>query len=300
MKSPDWTHLRAFHATAAAGSLAAAARRLGLTQPTLSRQIAALEADLGLRLFDRVGRRLVLTEAGAALVEPAAAMAAAAETAALAAQGQGRQAAGRVRLSVTEGYAALVLPAILPRIRAEAPHVAVEILASNALSDLGRQEADIAIRHAEPDRPDLAARRLPDTAALFYASADWAARHGCPARPADLPPHSLIAHEDADRFADWIRGIGIAADPGDFRLASPSSVAVWNMVRAGLGVAPMLREIAAATPGVVRVLAEVPPVRLPVWLVTHADRRDAPRIRAVTAILAAELARILRAAARDG
>ena len=296
MKSPDWTHLRAFHATAEAGSLAAAARRLGLTQPTLTRQIQALEAALGLRLFDRVGRRLVLTEAGAALVEPAAAMAAAAAAAALVAGGEGRQIAGRVRLSATEGYAAYVLPRIIARIRAEAPAVSVEVLASNALSDLARQEADIAIRHTAPEGAALAARRLPDTAARFYAAPGWVARHGQPRAPDDLPQGGLIAHEDAERFAAWMRGIGVAVPEGAIRLASPNSVAVWEMVRAGLGAAPMLREIAAATGGVQPVLEALPPIPVPVWLVLHAARRTRPHVRAVADILAADLSRILREA----
>ena len=295
MNDPDWTHLRAFHATADAGSLAAAARRLGLTQPTLTRQIQALEANLGLRLFDRVGRRLVLTEAGAALVEPVATMAEAAEAAALAAGGHGRQIAGRVRLSVSDGYAAYLMPPVLARVRAEAPEVSVEVLASNVLSDLARQEADIAVRHVAPAGPSLAARRLPDTEARFYAAQSWVDRHGLPARIDDLPPGGLIAHEDAGRFADWLRGIGVAAPEGSMRLASPASVAVWEMVRAGLGVAAMLREIAAVTPGVLPVLTALPRVPVPVWLVLHETRRRSPHIRAVADILAEELGRRLRA-----
>jgi DNA-binding transcriptional LysR family regulator len=297
MKTPDWTHLRAFHAAATAGSLAAAARRIGLTQPTLTRQIQALEATLGLRLFDRAGRRLVLTDAGAALLEPAAAMAEAAEAAATVAGGEGRQIAGRVRLSATEGYAAYVLPRILGRIRAALPGVSVEIHASNALSDLARQEADVAIRHTAPSGPGLAARRLPDTVARFYAAQDWVARHGMPQVVDDLPPGGLIAHEDAGTFTGWLRGIGVAVPEGAIRLASPSSVAVWEMVRAGLGAAAMLREIAAATPGVVPVLPTLPPIPVPVWLVTHDVRRKSPHIRAVADILAEALGRVLRAPA---
>ncbi len=88
MKPIDWNHIRAFHATAAAGSLSAAARQLGLTQPTLSRQVLALEADLGVTLFERLGRKLVLTQTGVDLLDHIRIMGDAADTVALAASGR--------------------------------------------------------------------------------------------------------------------------------------------------------------------------------------------------------------------
>jgi DNA-binding transcriptional LysR family regulator len=94
-----------------------------------------------------------------------------------------------------------------------------------------------------------------------------------------------------------MRGIGVAVPDGAIRLASPSSVAVWEMARAGLGAAAMLREIAAVTPGVVPVLPALPPIPVPVWLVTHEVRRKSPHIRAVADMLAEALGRVLRAPA---
>lgn len=292
MRAPDWNHIRAFHATATAGSLSAAARQLGLTQPTLSRQVAALEEELGVSLFSRRGRKLVLTETGADLLRHIAAMGEAAEAVALAASGRTEEIGGRVCISVTDTYAAYMMPAIVERIRAEAPQITVAIVASNELSNLHRREADIAIRHAAPHQPSLTGEHVGDTQAWFHASEDWVARNGLPERPADLADAGLIAFEDTERYAAYLREIGIPVEAGDFRLVSSSSVALWEMVRRGLGVAPMLCEIADRTPGVVRLLPDMAPITVPVWIVTHRELEASPRIRLVKRILAEELARL--------
>lgn len=292
MKAIDWNLIRAFHATATAGSLSAAARALGLTQPTLSRQVSALEDDLGLALFERAGRRLVLTQTGAALLDKVGMMADAAEGVALAASGRAQEVSGRVCISATDTYAALVLPDMVARIRAEAPQITVVITASNALSNLHRREADIAIRHLAPDRPGLVGQHVADTEAHFYASDDWVIRNGLPREPADLAGSGLIGLDDAERFSGYMREIGIPVEPADFRLIADSSVVVWEMVKRGMGVAAMLREIADRTPGVTRLLPDMPPIPVPIWLVTHAELQASPRIRVVQQILAEELARM--------
>lgn len=289
MKVTDWNHLRAFHATAMAGSLSAAARLLKLTQPTLSRQVAALEAELGVALFDRVGRKLALTAIGADLLQHLRVMGDAADAVALAASGRSQDIGGQVSISATDTYAAYVLPAIVARIRAAAPQLAIAIVASNDLSDLHRREADIAIRHVQPDRPGLVGRHIRDTQAHFYASDDWIARNGMPERPADLAHPDLIGFDDPVRFAGFLAGIGITMKPADFRILSASAVTVWEMVRQGLGIGGMLREVADRTPGVRRLVPDMAPIPVPVWLVTHRELERSPRIRLVQEILAEEL-----------
>ena len=287
----DWNHVRAFHATAATGSLSAAARRLGLTQPTLSRQVLALEADLGVALFERRGRKLVLTQIGMDLLEHTRIMGDAADNVALAASGRIQEIGGRVSISVTDTYAAYILPGIIERIRSEAPQITVVIVASNELSDLHRREADIAVRHVRPDRPGLVGQHIRDTEAHFYASEDWVARNGLPNGPADLARAGLMGFDDGKRFSDFLREIGIPVDVADFRILSDSSVAIWEMVRRGIGVATMLREIADRTPGVVNLLPDMTPISVPIWLITHQELQSSPRIRMVQTILAEELAR---------
>lgn len=293
MKDLDWNQIRAFHATARDGSLSAAARRLGLTQPTLSRQVGALEAALGVTLFDRVGRRLVLTESGRSLLDPVQAMGTAANGLALAATGRADAIAGRVSLSVTDSYAAYILPDIVARLRTEWPQITLAITVTNSFSDLQQREADIAVRHAAPAQSGLIGRHLRDTAAHFYAARDWVARHGAPVALADLArPGVLIGIDDTRRFIAYLRGIGLAVEETGFGLLSDNMVAVWEMVRRGLGVAPMLREVAERTPEVVRLLPDLPPIPVPVWLVTHREMRTSRRIRLVHDVLADALSRV--------
>jgi DNA-binding transcriptional LysR family regulator len=288
----DWNQIRAFHATAAAGSLSAAARQLGLTQPTLSRQVLALEADLGVTLFERMGRKLVLTQTGVDLLDHIRIMGDAADSVALAASGRVQEISGRVCISATDTFSAYVLPEIVERIRSEAPQITIVIVAANELSNLHRREADIAIRHVRPDRSGLIGQHIRDTAAYFYASEDWVARNGLLTAPADLAQAGLIGFDDTARFSGYLREVGIPMEAADFRLVSDSAVVVWEMVKRGMGVAAMLREVAERTPGVMKLLPDMTPVPVPIWLVTHQELQSTPRIRVVHRILAEELARM--------
>ena len=144
MSEFDWNQTRGFLATAETGSLSAAARKLGLTQPTLSRQVAALEEELGVTLFERVGKKLALTDTGLELLDHARQMGTAADAIALSATGRSQAVEGRVSVSASDGIAVHLVPPILTRIRREAPQIQVEVVASNELSDIRRREADIA------------------------------------------------------------------------------------------------------------------------------------------------------------
>jgi DNA-binding transcriptional LysR family regulator len=296
MKPLDWNLLRAFHATATSGSLSAAARKLGLTQPTLSRQIIALEADLNVALFERIGRKLFLTATGSVLLEHTKLMGEAAEAVSLSAIGDVQALSGRVSISATDTYSAYVLPDILSRIRLEAPQLTVMVLASNDLSDLHRREADIAIRHVAPDRDGLIGQRLPDTEAHFYASNGWIKQNGIPRDGTALARSGLIGMDDIDQFAAYMSGIGVPMVASDFRLLSNSGIAVWQMLQNGLGVAAMLREVADRTPGVTRLPLDLLTISVPVWLVTHRGLAASPRIRLVQKILGEELTKTLHRA----
>lgn len=289
MNEFDWNLARAFHATAKAGSLSAAARELGLTQPTLSRQVAEFETRLGITLFERVGKRLVLTETGHGLLGHAQAMGEAAEALALAASGRVQTIEGRVSISATDAYCAYLLPDICAHIRKLAPQITLVVVSTDAISDLRRREADIAIRHVRPHEPDLIGRQVRESTAHFYASSAWVERNGVPARAEDLNPHDLIGYGDAARFAGYMQDLGLGVTAGSFRLISENSVAAWEMVKRGLGVGIMLHEIAVQTPDLVPVLSDLQLPRFPVWLVTHREVHTSRRIRLVFDILAEEL-----------
>ena len=289
MKPLDWNHLRAFHATATSGSLSAAARSLALTQPTLSRQISALESQLGVALFERIGRRLFLTATGTALLEHIMTMGEAADAFSVSASGDEKALSGRVSISAADTIAAYVLPEIVGRIRREAPNITVVVLSSNNLSNLHRREADIAIRHIRPDQEGLVGQKLRDTEAHFYASHEWVKKNGMPRNGQDLARFDLIALDDVEDFAAYMSNIGIPVLASDFRLISNSGISVWNMVRNGLGIAPMLREVAERTKGVTRLPGDLPAISVPIWLVTHQGLANSPRIRLVHTILAEQL-----------
>ncbi len=289
MDKLDWNHLRAFYATAEFGSLSAAARQLGLTQPTLSRQVHALENRLDVILFERQGRRLLLTHTGRELLVHIKKMQESANNFALGAGGQMHDVEGRVCISAADSIATYVLPKILAKIKAEAPRLTIEVLATNLRSDLHKMEADIAIRHAAPNCSGLVGKHIHDTEAFFYASEEWVRKNGQPTDIADLAAADLIGFDDTESLSKHFRLLGIPANPDDFRLISSSAVVIWEMVKRGLGVAPMLTEVAQQTSEVVRLLPDMTPTQVPLWLVTHEMVQSSPGINLVERILIEEL-----------
>lgn len=289
----DWNLTHAFLTTAEAGSLSAAARILGLTQPTLSRRVAALEEDLGVTLFERVGKSLILTEAGERLLVHARAMGVAAETFKLAAMDRAQTLEGRVRISAVDAYCAYILPEILEPIRLLAPKLSIDLISTNTRSDLQRREADIAIRHVRPETDELIGRLALETRSGFYASRSWVDRHGMPASPADLPPSCLIGFEDREASAAFFSGLGFPATPEELLITSENSSVQWELVKKGWGVSLMLHEVAVRTENVVELFAGYAPSRVPVWLLSHRELHSSRRIRLVFDLLAEKIGQLV-------
>ena len=290
MDQPDWNQLKAFLETAETGSLSAAARKLGLTQPTLSRQVAAIEQRMGVTLFERVGKRMALTPTGLDLLEHARAMGAAADALRLAATGRSEALGGVVSVSASDAVAAYLLPPLMQQLRQQEPGIAIELISSNALSDLLRREADIAVRHVKPEQPELIARLIRETEANFYASEDWVKAHGHPRTAEDATHLPFVGADRSGQFLAYLRQHGLPLSEANFSCYADHSVAHWALVRQGMGIGAMMEEIARQTPGIVRVLDEVPPVKFPIWLVTHRELRTSRRIRVVFEKLALGLA----------
>lgn len=282
----DWNQLRAVLATIEEGSLSAAARALGLAQPTVGRQVAALEEALNLALFERAGRELVPTPAGLAVAEHARAMRDAAARVALVAAGQAGEVAGTVSLSASDAIAAYVLPELLEGLRARAPEVHVRVVVTNAQSDLLRREAEIALRHVRPAEPELIARRVHTGAAYLYAAPAFLERHGRPGTLEDLRGLPFVGLTEPRRMAALLRGHGIAVRDADIPVHSESSVTGWELVRRGMGIGLMFERVARETPDVERIVPGFAGVPVEIWLTTHRDLHGSRRIRLVFDALA--------------
>ncbi len=282
----DWNQARAFLATVEEGSLSAAARALGLTQPTLGRQVAALEEGLDIVLFERVGRSLVLTRSGIELLDHVRAMYDAANRMSLTASGQSQTIEGRVRITASDVMSAYILPPVLKTLRKVAPLLEIDVVAANDIRDLQLREADIAIRHIRPEQPDLIARLVSEATAHFYASTSYLDRYGRPRSLGEMSDHDLIGFGDNDRMITILNPLGFSLSRKNFRLGSESGVVAWEMAKNGLGIIIMSDEVAEGTPDLERVLPDMEPVVFPVWLTAHRELHTSRRIRLVFDLLA--------------
>lgn len=285
----DWNRARGFLVTAEEGSLSAAARALGMAQPTLGRQVAALEEELGIALFQRIGNRLVLTQGGMDLLEHVRAMGDAAMRVSLTASGQSQSVEGNVCISATEVAAIFALPPIVARLRRDMPGLTIEIVASNSNSDLRRREADIAIRSARPTDPDLVALRVREDSARLYAARSYLEAAGELATPEALSAADFIGSPENARLLAWLNGLGLALTDGNFRVTSASHLAQWALCRQGLGIVPMPRVVGDAEPLVAPAAPWLPDFPFEIWLVAHRELNTSRRIRLVFDRLAEEL-----------
>jgi DNA-binding transcriptional LysR family regulator len=290
---PGWELYRSFLAVLQEGSLSAAARSLGLAQPTLGRHVEALESALGLALFTRSQLGYAPTDAALALQPAAQALAAAA--AALrrvaSAQGDGDSDAvrGTVRISASEVVGVEVLPPILAALREKHPALVIELSLSNRLEDLLKREADIAVRMQRPQQDVLVAKRIGAITVGLHARDDYLERHGTPRTLDDLAGHALIGF---DRETAFIRSLrrelgGLKRD--DFALRADSDLAQLAAIRAGFGIGFCQVGLARRDPRLKRVLARRFTVPLDTWLAMHQDLRGSPRCRVAFDALAAGL-----------
>jgi len=287
----DWNRARAFLVTAEEGSLSAAARALGLAQPTLGRQVDALEEELGVVLFERVGRGFTLTPSGLELLEHVRAMGEAANRVSLAAAGQSQSIEGNVSIAASETYSAMLLPKIVARLRREHPGITIEIVASTKPSDLRRREADIAIRNFAPTEPDLIARKIRDVPARLYATPGYLKSIGDPLLPYDLRNADFISIDGSGMFLKGLNAWGISVTERNFPILCENYFVMWEMVKEGLGIGVLDGNLGDAEPLVRRVLPDFQPLMFPIWLVAHREVNTSRRISLVFDLLATELAR---------
>lgn len=281
MDMPDWTLTRSFLAVAETGSLSQAARDLRLSQPTLGRHIAEMEAALGLTLFTRQPRGLAPTEGALALLPHARAMREAAANLALAAAGRDSALAGTVRVTASRVVAFHLLPPMLADLRRSHPGIEVEILPSDTTENLHFREADIALRMYRPTQENVVTRHLTDLPTALYAAHSQIARQGLPATQDDLLAMDFVGFDRSDLILRSMAALGIRRRREDFAIRCDDQLVYWQMVRAGLGVGGMQCLVGDADPLVARIAPFVALPALPVWLTAPEALRQTPRIRAV-------------------
>ncbi len=285
----DWSLMRSFLAVIERGSLLAAARQLRVSQPTLGRHVAELERQLGTVLFERTGRGLVATSVARLIADQARAMADSAEAIGRTVSGQSRQLSGSVRITASETVATYLLPPQIARFRERETGIAIDIIASSAVSNLLRREADIAVRMVRPTQASLVVRRMGEVRIAAYARKDYLRRRGVPGKPGDMIHHDLIGLDRDDSIIRAFASFGHRIERDSFMIRSDDHVVLWQALCAGLGIGFAATWLGDRERSLERVLPDLPMPTLPVWLAVHREIRSSARIRAVYDFLAAEI-----------
>ncbi len=289
MSDIDWSLVRAFLAVAEKGSLSAAGRLLGTSQPTLGRQVRQLEDLLGQVLFHRKPKGLELTANGQSLLEPARIMHRAMIEIELTAAGQQTEATGTVRITASDTVSVYILPPILAALHADHPGIRIDVVPSDSSENLLFREADIAVRMYRPEQLELVARHLGDFPLGLFASRSYLQKAGRPRTIADLFDHPVIGY---DRNEEIIRGMqerNMPASRDMFAFRCDSHTVGWEMVRAGCGVGFGMKALGALHDDVEDLDFDIDLPSLPVWLATHQALRHTPRIAVVWEALASGL-----------
>jgi len=274
----DWDLFQSLHAVLEAGTLSAAARLRGLTQPTLGRHIETLEQRLGAPLFLRSPRGLQPTDLARELKPHLHDMAAAASAAVRDASGAADSLTGSIRITASEIVGAEVLPPILTEFRETHPGIVIELMMSNVLDDLSRREADIAVRMAPPTQSALVAKKVGEVELGFYAAPQYLDRHGIPDSMAELEDHTIIGFDGPARSMRDLSGINIPVSRETFDFRSDSDLAQLAVMRAGFGIGVCQPTIARRN-GLVRVMPNLAVFHLGVWIVMHENLRGSRRMR---------------------
>jgi DNA-binding transcriptional LysR family regulator len=278
-RAPDWDLYQSLQAVLKSGSLSAAARMLGISQPTVGRHVEQLEQALGQPLFTRSPQGLRPTDFTARLGPYLEAMAAAAEAALREASGEADQVAGVIRITASEIIGAEVLPAILAEFREAHPQVVIELVLSNQNEDLLRREADLAVRMVRPTQGALVAKRVGQIGLGLHAHRRYIQAHGMPTSLDDLAKGSLIGFDKGGAFTRSVEASGVDLRRDRFALRSDSDLAQLAAIRAGFGVGVCQYGLAARDPNLTPVLPEAISFQLETWVVMHEDLKNSRRMR---------------------
>lgn len=290
-REPDWDLYRTFSAVLREGSLSGAARTLDMSQPSVSRHIEALERAIGAKLFVRSHRGLSPTERAKRLRPYAEALVATSAALLRTATTDEGRVAGTVRITAAEVIAVEHLPPILAAARRRHRDLAIELVASDTVSDLLQRQADIAVRMIEPVQQSLVARRVASVTLGLFAHRDYLAQCPPPKRLADLSEHDLIGVDSDAVSTRAIQRMLPGLTREDFALRTDSTLAQMAAIRSGFGVGVFQCGLAKRDPDLLRLLEADFSIELPVWIVMHEDLRNEARCRFVFDILADGISR---------
>lgn len=284
----DWSLIRSFLAVAEHGSLSAAAKQLGISQPTLGRHIQNAEATLQTSLFTRQPRGLALTATGEALLPAAQEMRAAANRLSLTAAAKSDRIAGTVRITASRIVSHHILPPILAQLRHEEPLIQIDLVPSDTTENLLFREADIALRMYRPTQLDVIARHVIDLPMTLYAATNYLNRRGRPTSRDTLLHHDFVGMDRSDLIIRMMASLDVPVTRDFFPTRCDDQLVYWNLVRAGCGIGGMQRLIGDADP-LIEPLDIVQLPGLPLWLAAAPALRHAPRQRRVWDFLATAL-----------
>ncbi|MDO5528082.1 MAG: LysR family transcriptional regulator [Paracoccus sp. (in: a-proteobacteria)] len=278
----DWDKLRIFHAVADAGSLTHAGDSLHLSQSAVSRQIRGLEDQLGVTLFHRHARGLILTEQGELLFQATSAIASQLDATAARLRDNDEEVAGDLRVTTATGFGTLWLVPRLNKLYQLYPDLKIELLLEERVLDLAMREADVAIRMKEPSQADLIRRRLLNIRMRLYATRSYLAEAGRPVGIEDIGAHRVICQ--APNASQVSAGRNLAA----MLLAqSPRSTLLVNnyfgvlqavLANAGIGVLPDY--LVADFPDLVQIFDDTQSGEVPVFLAYPEELRSSRKVTA--------------------
>jgi len=291
----NWALVKSFVAVLDAGSLMGAARKLKAQQPTLSRHIAELEAQLKVPLFERTGRGVMPTLAALAIADAARHMEEGAGSLLRALAQSAQATTGTVRITTSTVAASYLLPAVLAALHRVEPGIAIELVASNDLANLLRREADIAVRMVRPVQGSLVTRKLADIAIVACAHSSYLKRAGTPRQPADLlnHRHTLIGYDKDTLIIRAAAQMGLSLSREHFALRTDDQLAYGRLIAAGAGIGFAADYNLRHWRGVVPVLSGLAIAPLPCWLAVHREIRGRGVVRTVYDFLADAIPREL-------
>lgn len=277
-----WDHCRSFLGVWRLGSLSAAARASGLTQPTVARHITQLEDALGGgALFIRSPHGLSPTDLASSLIPHALAMEASAAAMVRTASGDASEVSGAVRLTASEMIGVEVLPEILAAFSADYPKVEFELVATNETADLLRRDADIAVRMVRPSQGALIAQKVGNIQFGMYTRADYLARRGRPETLEALADHAIIGFDRETTSVQALQGIGLKLKREMFAFRTDNDLAQFAAIRAGFGIGICQTNLARRHPDLIRLFPEDMSFSLETWITMHEDLRGNRRMRLV-------------------